>query len=79
MNRGMEQRDRWLGAAVLALLLLAVWGPTVLQPTHHHEFADARRWGDLPCAMDVLSNAPFALWGVVGLVALAALQAASTA
>ena len=79
MNGRLEQRDRWLWAAVLALLLLAVWGPTVLQPAHHHDFADARRWGHLPCAMDVLSNLPFALWGVVGLVALAALQAASMA
>lgn len=79
MNRGLEQRDGWLWAAVLALLLLAVWGPTVLQPAHHHDFADARSWGHLPCAMDVLSNAPFALWGVVGLVALAALHSASMA
>lgn len=78
MNRGLEQREIGLWAAVLALLLLALWGPTVLQGAHHHDFADARGWGHLPCAMDVLSNAPFALWGVVGLVALAALQAAST-
>lgn len=75
MNRRLEQRDGWLWVAVLALLLLAIWGPTVLQPAHHHDFADVRSWGHLPCAMDVLSNLPFALWGVVGLACLAALQA----
>jgi hypothetical protein len=51
------------------LLALAVFGPTVTQPAHQHAFADARTWANIPYAMDVLSNAAFALWGAVGLLA----------
>lgn len=79
MNVKLEQREKALWAAVLGLLLLALWGPTVLQPAHHHQFADARSWGRLPCAMDVLSNVPFALWGVLGLACLVAVHRTSIA
>ena len=67
MNGRLEQGEMGVWAAGLTLLLVAVWGPTVLQPAHHHDFADTRTWRHLPCAMDVLSNAPFALWGAVEL------------
>ena len=63
----LEKRERWLLAAVLALLVLAVGGPWMAQPAHHHEFADRRVWEAIPFAMDVLSNLPFALWGALGL------------
>lgn len=49
------------------LLALASFGPAVLQPEGFHGFADQRLWLGLPNAADVLSNLPFALWGVVGL------------
>lgn len=45
---------------------LAFFGPAFQQPAHYHDFADQRIWGALPHAMDVLSNLPFALWGVAG-------------
>lgn len=57
-----------LGAA--ALFALAVWGPVLPASEHQHAFADQRAWLGIPCALDVLSNLPFALAGVWGLAAL---------
>ncbi|MBW8464912.1 MAG: hypothetical protein K0M68_19980, partial [Acidovorax sp.] len=57
-----------LGAA--ALFALAVWGPVLPASEHQHAFADQRAWLGIPCALDVLSNLPFALAGVWGLVVL---------
>ena len=51
----------------LVLILLALLGPAVAQPTDHHHFADQRELWDIPCAWDVLSNLPFALMGFWGL------------
>lgn len=59
-------RERALLLAVLLLVLVAVAGPALVQPSHYHDFADQRAWGALPHAMDVLSNLPFALWGLAG-------------
>lgn len=59
-------RERALLLAALLLALVAVAGPALVQPAHYHDFADQRVWGALPHAMDVLSNLPFALWGLVG-------------
>lgn len=67
----MIQRERSayaLTAAVLLLLLLALLGPAVSQPGHLHGFADQRVLWGVPHALDVLSNLPFAAWGVVGLM-----------
>ena len=71
MNPSLEKSERLLLGALLALLLVAVFGPFVAQPAHHHDFADQRSWGFIPCAMDVLSNLPFAAWGLAGLGCLA--------
>ena len=60
---------RLLIAAVLGLLA-AVFGPSVAQPAHYHAFADQRMLLGLPLAMDVLSNLPFAIAAVWGLLAL---------
>ena len=57
-----------LGAA--ALLALAVFGPALPASAHQHVFADQRAWAGIPCALDVLSNLPFAIAGVWGLVGL---------
>lgn len=57
-------------AACLALLALALFGPALPQSGHYHEFADERVLWGLPFAMDVVSNIPFALAGVAGMVAL---------
>lgn len=69
---------------VAALLALAVFGPVLPASAHQHGFADQRTFWGIPCALDVLSNLPFAIAGVWGLavlhrVAPGALDAASRA
>lgn len=71
MNIHLKKNESLLLGALLTLLLVAVFGPSVAQPAHHHEFADQRAWGVIPCALDVLSNLPFAIGGVAGLGCLA--------
>lgn len=66
----LKKTEAWLLTAGLGLLSLAVFGPGLAQPAHLHDFADPRVWAGLPFAMDVLSNLPFALWGLSGLVLL---------
>jgi hypothetical protein len=58
------RRECALAGVLLVLLLAALIGPSVAQPSHYHDFADQRSWGWLPHAMDVISNLPFALWGI---------------
>lgn len=53
-------------AAALALAA-ACFGPPVAQYAHYHAFADQRAMWGLPCALDVLSNLPFAVMGGWGL------------
>lgn len=64
------RRECVLAGVFLVLLAAALLAPSVAQPAHYHDFADQRSWGSLPHAMDVLSNLPFALWGMVGIWAL---------
>ena len=54
----------------LLLLALACLGPVLHASPHQHDFADGRTLWGVPCALDVLSNLPFALAGIVGLWAL---------
>lgn len=56
-----------LYASYAALLALACLGPYVPQAAHYHDFADQRALWGLRNALDVLSNLPFALIGVLGL------------
>ena len=65
--RSLSRPEAILLAALLAALALASWGPAVAQHDQYHAFADQRTWLGLPCAMDVLSNLPFALAGIWGL------------
>jgi hypothetical protein len=59
-----SHRGRWLALiAALAMLLLGAHGP-ITQWADYHQFADARPWGLLPHAANVLSNLPFAVIGV---------------
>ncbi len=66
----LEKNEGMLLGLVLALLAAAIFGPFVAQPGHLHGFADQRSWWGISCAMDVLSNLPFALWGGLGLACL---------
>jgi hypothetical protein len=54
---------------IIACLLMLAHGP-IAQLPHYHEFADQSAWLGIPHAGDVLSNLPFAviaLWGLVRL------------
>lgn len=55
----------------LGLMLVAVVAPSVEQPAHYHAFADQRSLLGIPHAMDVFSNLPFLLLGLLGLTRLA--------
>ena len=66
-----SHRGRWLALiAALAVLALGLHGP-ITQWASYHQFADARPWGLLPHAANVLSNLPFAVIGVWALWRLA--------
>ncbi len=56
--------------AMAVAVLTACFGPAVAQQARYHDFADQRTWWGLPYAMDVLSNLPFAVGGVWGLLAV---------
>lgn len=68
----LDARERGLLGAFAALVLIACLGPAMPDPTvaPGATFADDRAWNGLPFAMDVLSNLPFAVFGVWGLLRL---------
>lgn len=67
MTLPISRAEAGLLFAVLALSLLAAVAPPLAQAPHFHDFADERSWVGMPCALDVLSNLPFALFGLWGL------------
>ena len=62
--------EKALLAAAVLLVLVAWLAPGFAQPEGYHRFADQRTLGGIPHALNVLSNIPFAIGGVWGLVAL---------
>ncbi len=66
MNLSPRAREALLLSTVILLVALSCGLPPLAQHVDYHEFADQRAWGSLPYAMDVLSNLPFALWGLWG-------------
>lgn len=64
----LSRAEALLLTGLLAAACLAVFGPAVAQYADYHAFADQRGWAGLPHAMDVLSNLPFAVFGIWGLV-----------
>ena len=77
MYPSFSRAEVLLLAAALGLALLAAFGPPLAQPPHIHDYADQRAWLGIPCALDVLSNLPFALFGLWGLRVLGRLPAAA--
>lgn len=75
MKNPMTRSENQLLWIALALLTVAIFGPAMAQPAHHHDFADQRLLWGIPFAMDVLSNLPFAVAGLTGLVSLCSLPA----
>ena len=53
-------------AAGIALLMLRL--PPIPQPDSYHNFADQRRWLDIPNFANVISNLPFAIVGIWGII-----------
>ena len=66
----MSRLESGLLLALALAWVVACFGPALAQPAHYHVFADQRDGWGVPYAMDVLSNLPFAVAGVWGLVAL---------
>lgn len=73
MRTTPARNEMLLGFACAVLLAVAVAGPHVAQPAHIHDYADQRALWGIPCALDVLSNLPFAFMGALGLFQLARL------
>ena len=69
-RRRLSPAEVGLLCAGLVFLALALWGPVLHASPHQHAFADQRTLWGIPCALDVLSNLPFALAGAWGLVLL---------
>lgn len=72
MNHPLTRLETRLLLAFVLALLLSCLGPSVAQHAHYHAFADQRTFWGLPCAVDVLSNGPFAMGGLWGLWAVQA-------
>lgn len=70
MSAAIKRSELALAAWVALLLLAALFAPAVGEPPHAQAFADQRAWWGLPNALDVLSNVPFMIAGVLGLVDL---------
>ncbi len=74
-NRGRRGIFALGGAIELAVGVLGVLSaffafvPPIHQPAAYHAFADRRTLGGIPHALNVLSNAPFLIIGLWGLVA----------
>ncbi|RDX84651.1 hypothetical protein CR513_34265, partial [Mucuna pruriens] len=56
------------GLALACILLLFVLTPSIPQPQRYHNFADKRKFFGIPNALNVISNFPFAVIGLIGLV-----------
>ncbi len=67
--------SRHTGLTILLLVLFTVavafyFVPRIPQPLTYHDFADHRSWLGIPNFGNVISNIPFAVFGVMGLVFL---------
>ncbi|MBC3874086.1 hypothetical protein [Undibacterium flavidum] len=64
----MRSRLIYLPTFFVVLISVAfLWHGAIPQYAHYHEFADASSCWGIPNALDVLSNLPFAIVGLIGL------------
>lgn len=75
VQRTQTGRHSVVVLAVLGAVAAVLAGPPVPQPLTYHSMADQRSWLGIPNALNVLSNLPFVLVGVLGLRALFASDA----
>jgi hypothetical protein len=57
-----------LAAVVVGMVVVDLRLPPIPQPLSYHQFADQRSWLGIPNFGDVVSNIPFAIVGLLGLV-----------
>jgi len=57
-------------AVAVVIAIIAVLLPPIPQPSAYHNFADQRGWLGIPNFGDVVSNIPFAVVGLCGLIFL---------
>ena len=69
MHSAGPTRHVVLAAALFALLTALLLTPRIRQDPSYHQFADQRTIWGIPNALNVLSNLPFALVGLAGLLA----------
>jgi hypothetical protein len=70
MRPRLSTPETLLLLAGAVLCAVALFAPSLAQPPHAHDFADQRALWGIPHALDVLSNLPFLLGGVWGLLVL---------
>lgn len=70
LRQNLSRAEAGLLLGVAALLALALFGPVLPASAHQHTLAYQRALWGIPCALDVLSNLPFAIAGLWGLVTL---------
>ncbi|KAJ7527303.1 hypothetical protein O6H91_16G047800 [Diphasiastrum complanatum] len=69
MAMGIRKRRALIWAAALLLFfLLMLITPRIPQDESYHDFADQRQFFGIPNALDVISNFPFLVIGIIGLV-----------
>lgn len=56
------------GVAILSFVVLMIVTPKIPQSEEYHNFADQREFLGIPNALNVISNFPFFIIGVIGLV-----------
>ena len=59
-----------LVALTVVIVLAVLFAPRVAQPPSYHQFADARSWLGVSDFENVISNLPFAIFGIWGLLFL---------
>jgi hypothetical protein len=74
--------SRKIGVALLCgltvlVIIAVIFAPRIPQPLSYHNFADHRAWLGIPNFGDVVSNLPFAIFGIWGLVFLFSKQSAA--
>jgi hypothetical protein len=70
-----EMVSRHTGLMILAVVTILLFSslaliPRIPQPLAYHNFADQRSWPGIPNFSNVISNLPFAVFGVMGLAFL---------
>lgn len=65
----MRKRTIWAwGVAILCFVVLMIVTPAIPQSQAYHDFADQRNFFGIPNTLNVVSNFPFLVIGVTGLV-----------